>query len=74
MLSGYSVYVGDIAGLEEMYNNCGEVTYTGTLNRGFAILSVLPDSATTIIWECDWLCESSKLVANIRFSEVPTES
>jgi hypothetical protein len=43
MLSGYSVYVGDIAGLEEMHNNYVEVTYTGTLNIGFTILSVLPN-------------------------------
>jgi len=43
MLSGYSVYVGDIAGLEEMHNNYVEVTYTGTLNIGFTVLSVLPN-------------------------------
>lgn len=35
--------MGDIAGVEEIYNNCGEVTYTGTLNRGITILSVLPN-------------------------------
>jgi len=35
--------VGDIAGLEEMHNNCGEMTYTGTLNRGITVLSVQPN-------------------------------
>ena len=35
--------MGDTAGLEEMHNNCGEVMYTGTMNRGFTILSVVPN-------------------------------
>jgi hypothetical protein len=35
--------MGDISGLEEMHNDCGEVTHMGTLNRGFTVLLVLPN-------------------------------
>lgn len=33
--------MGDISGAEEMHNNCGEVTHTGTLNGGINVLLVL---------------------------------